>query len=129
MTMDDKSLSTPIDDPNNEQNQPNEDQPSAPSRLDRLMGAKDRAEKEAERWNQIEQRGTPLPSEDQDYGMTQPIHEPPRKEGDTPTGQITPPEGTPRPDVGAFSASPPHPADTPSSKPTPSGQPKIKPGA
>jgi hypothetical protein len=85
-----------------EEERPEEDAPEGSgekrpaSRLDRLMNAKDRAEKEAEHWSEIEQKGTPVPSYDQDYGVTQPIiPEPPRKAGDTPTGRDTPPEGLP----------------------------------
>lgn len=97
-------------------------------RLDRLMGAKDRAEKESERWSEIEERGEPLPSRDQDLGMTQPVPreepaspleeppvspedldltqgmagraEPPITPGDTPLSQDTPP----RREIPAFSA-------------------------
>jgi len=96
--MDDQPLDDFYDDSSDPQDeQQNEQRPHPPSRLDRLMGAKDRSEKEAQQWDEIEQRGTPLPSADQDYDVTQPIMtEPPRKEGDTPTGRETPPEGTPR---------------------------------
>ncbi len=66
-------------------------------RLDRLMGAKERAEKEAARWEEIEEKGQPVPSADQPLpGATQPvIEEPPRQPGDTPAGQGTPPKGLP----------------------------------
>src|SRR5688572_29301815 len=120
--MDDQNPNNPYDDQYDPQEDPpNEtDKPSPPSRLDRLMGAKERSEKEAERWNEIEQRGAPLPSHDQDYGVTQPLmSEPPRKECDTPTGRDTPPEGTPHPTIA--------PGDTPSGQATPPGQPKVRP--
>ncbi len=90
---------TPNDWPIDDESEPEDEQDTRlgpPSRLDRLMGAKDRADKEAEHWSEIEQRGTPVPSHNQDYGETQPVsHEPPRQSGDTPTGQDTPPEGLP----------------------------------
>lgn len=73
-----------------------ENQPPA-SRLDRLMGAKERSEKEAARWSELEGRGEPVPSQDREHpGMTQPrMSEPPRSDEDTPTGQVTPPRGLP----------------------------------
>ncbi len=79
----------PVD--GDEGDQPDEEN-AAPDRLNRLMGAKDRADKEAARWSEIEQQGTPLPSQDRpDLDMTQP-HQVERIDlpEDTPTGQDTP---------------------------------------
>jgi len=75
---------------------PEEEPQKSERRRDRLMSAKERSEEEAKKWSEIEQHGDPVPSRDR----TRPeplITEPPRQEGDTPTGQETPPEGTPRP--------------------------------
>lgn len=110
--MDEKNWSS------DSESSPDEDQDKeerkSPSRLDRLMGAKDRAEKEAERWSEIEDLGLPVPSHDQTQpGMTQPLPpEPPRKRGDTPVGQDTPPEAddTPFPQVKPSGPSQKHPA-------------------
>jgi hypothetical protein len=97
-----------------------------PSRLDRLMGAKDRADKEAEQWDKIEATGQPLPSQDQSYNdTTQPYVPPeaPRQEGDTPSGHDTPsqpmaPQKESQPSKGSgsqYQAPPPfpHPTDRP----------------
>src|SRR5262245_4806719 len=80
-----------IEPEDNEEQQP-------PSRLDRLMGAKDKADKEAERWGEIESMGQPLPSQDQSYNdTTQPYvpAEAARQEGDTPSGYDTPSQPMP----------------------------------
>ena len=112
-----------MDDPNANippESEGDEEEPkSPPSRFDRLMSAKDRAEKEAERWGEIEEMGTPIPSYDQDYGVTQPIiDEPPRKSGDTPTGQDTPPEELPRIPRGETPTGRPAPTPPPFRHPT-----------
>ncbi|MBN1310036.1 MAG: transglycosylase domain-containing protein [Anaerolineae bacterium] len=94
-----------------------------PSRLDRLMSAKDKAEKEAARWSEIEKLGKPLPSHDQlGQDVTQPYTiEPLKKEGDTPQGQDTPSQPSPPADSAPPQAARhqrpappfPHPTDQP----------------
>lgn len=119
--------------PQNPNEPPEEESPEEvkrPNRLDRLMGAKDRADKEAERWKQIEEIGLPLPSRDhpEQQQMTQPvIPETPRKTGDTPAGQGTPPGGVPpvRPEAPSV---PPSAQQTPPGQPTPPAVP-AGPGA
>ncbi len=85
----------PDDQPQDETEEPGQKPPR--SRLDRLKSAMDQAEKEARRWEEIEEMGVPLPSHDRsDEGVTQPIlQEPPRTPGDTPPDQGTPPQGMP----------------------------------
>ncbi len=131
-------------DPNTNPPPPDEENPEGEqsrhrpiSHLDELMGAKDKTEKEAARWDEIESLGQPVLSAGQpDAGMTQPvIPEPSRRPEDTPTGQETPPEGVPpvspdpqRPKTAAerrgLPATPPfpHPTDQPA-PPPPSPEP------
>ncbi len=80
-----------------------------PSRLDRLIDAREHAEKEAERWSELEDIGNPLPSATiGDDGATMPIPpEPPRTPDDTPTEQDTPPGGHPAIDMSQQEAPPP----------------------
>src|SRR5574341_376095 len=78
------------------------------SRLDRLMGAKDKADKEAERWEEIEDLGQPLPSADQPGDVTQPH----QVEGGAPPDQQQPPQPPPAP------AQPQRRADAPFPHPT-----------
>ncbi len=81
-----------------------ESDPKKPERKrDRLMGAKERAEKQAKEWHEIEVHGDPVSSKESI------LEEPPIKEGDTPAGRPTPAEGTANP----FKARPsaPHPTD------------------
>lgn len=68
-----------------------------PSRIDRLMSARERAEQEAARWSELGDRGEPVPSQDQPHpGPTQPVRPvPPPTDEDTPTGQDTPTRGLP----------------------------------
>lgn len=86
-------------DTNDGQPAPNADdeRQRAEDRIRRLMGAKDRTEKEAARWNDLEDRGEPVPSQDPEHpGVTQAgIPEPPRIDEDTPTAQDTPARGMP----------------------------------
>lgn len=117
----------PVPDPEDEQ----ETQPKPPSRLDRLMSAKDKADKEAAQWSEIEKIGKPLPSYDQSgQDVTQSFAaEPPRKEGDTPSGHDTPSQ--PMPPVSAPPDRPeapppfPHPTDRPSAHPAPAPPPRM----
>jgi len=122
----------PVPDPEDEQ----ETQPKPPSRLDRLMSAKDKADKEAAQWSEIEKIGKPLPSYDQSgQDITQSFAvEPSRKEGDTPSGHDTPSQPmqpvsasparpqSPRPQSPRPQSPPPfpHPTDRPVVPPAPS---------
>ncbi len=103
--------------PLNEEESEGEEEPRhrPVSRLDRLMGAKDRTEKEAARWDEIEEKGQPVPSADRPLpGATQPvIEEPPRQPGNTPAGQGTPSKGLPP--VQAEKAPPPEAEGKPAS--------------
>ncbi len=89
------------------------------SRLDRLMGAKDKAEREAARWSQIEKMGLPVRSQNPEQpDVTQPaIPEPPRDEEDTPGTKGTPPRGLP----------PVRDAAAPRSEPGAAGEPQPRP--
>jgi len=69
------------------------------SRLDRLINAKEDAERVEKQWSELEQRGTPLPSADSPPEEKPVLEEPARQPGDTPVERATPPEGTPRPDL------------------------------
>ncbi|MBN1427288.1 MAG: transglycosylase domain-containing protein [Anaerolineae bacterium] len=109
-------------DPDPEDEQEGQPKPP-PSRLDRLMSAKDKAEKEAANWNEIEKLGKPVPSYDQSgQDVTQPYTtEPFRKTGDTPPGQDTPLQPTPPVSPTPPRSAPPfpHPTDRPTSAPAP----------
>jgi penicillin-binding protein 1C len=113
--------------PDSDSEDEREDQPKPPSRLDRLMSAKDKAEKEAAQWNEIERLGKPLPSYDQSgQDVTQSYtFEPQEKAGDTPTGQDTPskPASPTAPPQQPQRAAPPfpHPTDRPAPPPASSG--------
>ncbi len=126
--MDETQPNRPVDPGSDEE----EDEEQQSGRLDRLMGAKDRAEKEAERWSEIEDLGLPVPSRDHvaSDDMTRPIRvEPPRQPGDTPLGQETPPEGMPPVDAAEAEEKSPPPFPHPTDPPTKPHAPQQAPGA
>lgn len=94
-----------------------------PSRLDRLMGAKDHAEKNSSVWSEIEQLGLPVQSQDQAGPESEPlIPEPPREPGDTPGSQGTPPRGVPPVRESAEPAGQPPVEEAPPAQETPPAQ-------
>ncbi len=82
-----------------------------PSRIDRLMAARDKEDKAADRWDELEEIGQPLPSQDTPPpSMTQPIiPEPPIDPEDTSSNQGTPPKGMPPVDPDAVEDAPTEP--------------------
>jgi len=124
---DDTQPRQPIND--DEENQEDEESSAASNRLNRLMGAKDRTDKEAAHWSEIEQQGTPVPSQDQpDLDMTQPhgSTRPDAPGDDQPASALPPSESKPAASGSTRPAPFPHPTDRPLSAPSappPPGQP------
>jgi len=112
--------------PNDEHENEQEEPPRPEKHLDRLINAKEKAEKEAEHWSHIEEIGKPVPSYDPlDLDTTQPStpdqapparQKQPREQAEEPsrpvTGEVTPGQRPPRSSQRKDTPPPfPHPTD------------------